>query len=108
MAAGSLLVTEAGGLVGNYTGESEFLHENECVAANPRIYGQMVTTLAKYSQFVAAPKPKKTSSGRAVVDAEADTTVEAAFAESVVAKPTLTAKTRRIKPAQDAATDAPF
>ena len=54
VAAGSLLVTEAGGLVGNFTGESEFLHENECVAANPRIYGQLVTTLAKYSKFAAA------------------------------------------------------
>ena len=108
VAAGSLLVTEAGGLVGNYTGESEFLHENECVAANPRIYGQMVTTLAKYSKFEAAPKPKKTSVGRAVLDAAENTSVEAAFAESVVAKPTLTAKPRRIKPVQVAAPDAPF
>ena len=108
VAAGSLLVTEAGGLVGNYTGESEFLHVGECVAANPRIYGQMVTTLAKYSQFKAAPKAKKTSLGRTVSDAPEDTTVEAAFAESVVAKPTLTAKPRRIKPVQVVAPDAPF
>ncbi len=108
VAAGSLLVTEAGGLVGNYSGESEFLHLGECLAANPRIYGQMVTTLAKYSQFKAAPKPKKTSVGRPVVDAEEgvpeDNAVEAAF---VAAKPTLTAKPRRIKPAE-AAPDAPF
>ena len=108
VAAGSLLITEAGGLVGNYTGDSEFLHEGECVAANPRIYGQMVATLAKYSQVEAAPKPKKTSVGRVVVDAVADTTVEAAFAKSAVAKPTLTAKPRRIKPAQAVAPDAPF
>ena len=108
VAAGSLLITEAGGLVGNYTGESEFLHEGECVAANPRIYGQMVTTLAKYSQFEAARKPKKTSVGRTVVDAEGapeDNAVEEAF---VAAKPTLTAKPRRIKPVQAAAPDAPF
>ena len=106
VAAGALLITEAGGLVGNYTGDSDFLHVGECVAANPRIYGQMVTTLAKYSQFEAAPKPKKTSAGRAVVDAVDNTTVEAAFAESVVIKPTLTAKPRRIKPVQAAAPDA--
>jgi hypothetical protein len=43
-----------------------------------------------------------------VVDAPEDTTVEAAFAESVVAKPTLRAKPRRIKPVQVAAPDAPF
>ena len=106
VAAGSLLVTEAGGLVGNYSGDSDFLHVGECVAANPRIYGQMVTTLAKYSQFEATPKPKKTSIGRTTVDAAEDTTVEAAFA---AAKPTLTAKPRRIKSAQTApASDAPF
>jgi len=29
VAAGSLLITEAGGLVGNYTGESDFLHKSE-------------------------------------------------------------------------------
>ncbi len=108
VAAGSLLITEAGGLVGNYTGDSDFLHVGECVAANPRIYGQMVTTLAKYSQFEAAPKPKKTSVGRAVVDAAVDTTVEAAFAESIAAKPKLTAKPRRVKPAPPAASDASF
>ena len=103
VAAGSLLITEAGGLVGNYSGDSEFLHEGECVAANPRVYGQLVSTLAKYSQFKPTVKPAKTSVGRAVVDAEKDTTVEAAFA---AAKPTLTVKPRRIKPAQTAAPDA--
>ena len=103
VAAGSLLITEAGGLVGNYSGDSEFLHEGECVAANPRVYGQLVSTLAKYSQFKPTVKPAKTSVGRAVVDAEKDTTVEAAF---VAAKPTLTVKPRRIKPAQTAAPDA--
>ena len=105
VAAGSLLITEAGGLVGNYSGDSEFLHEGECVAANPRIYGQMVSTLAKYSQFKPAVKALKTSVGRAVVDADANATVEAAF---VAAKPTLTVKSRRIKPAQATAPDAPI
>ena len=108
VAAGSLLITEAGGLVGNYTGNSDFLHVGECVAANPRIYGQIVATLAKYSAFEAAPKPKKTSVGRTVVDASDDTTVEAAFTEAVIVKPTLTAKPRRIRAAQAAAPDAPF
>ena len=105
VAAGALLITEAGGLVGNYTGDSDFLYVGECVAANPRIYGQMVATLGKYSQFEAAPKAKKTSVGRQILDAPEGTTVEAAF---VQAKPTLTAKPRRIKPAQAAASDAPF
>ena len=53
MAAGSLLVTEAGGLVGNFTGEADFLDHKECLAGSPKIYGQMVTLLGKYSKFAA-------------------------------------------------------
>ncbi|MBX3653407.1 MAG: inositol monophosphatase [Ramlibacter sp.] len=53
-AAGSLLVTEAGGLIGNFTGESEFLDQKECLAANPRVYGQLVPMLHKYSKFASA------------------------------------------------------
>jgi myo-inositol-1(or 4)-monophosphatase len=54
VAAGSLLVTEAGGLIGNFTGESDFLEQKECVAGNPRIYGQLVAILGKYSKFASA------------------------------------------------------
>jgi myo-inositol-1(or 4)-monophosphatase len=54
VAAGSLLVTEAGGLIGNFTGEADFLEQKECVAGNPRIYGQLVAMLGKYSKFAGA------------------------------------------------------
>jgi myo-inositol-1(or 4)-monophosphatase len=54
VAAGSLLVTEAGGLVGNFTGEPDFLEHKECLAGNPRIYGQLVPILHKYSKFAGA------------------------------------------------------
>ena len=54
VAAGSLLVTEAGGLIGNLSGDADFLHTGECVAANPKIYGQLVATLGKYSKFAGA------------------------------------------------------
>ena len=54
VAAGSLLVTEAGGLVGNFTGEPNFLDQHECLAGNPRVYGQLVTLLGKYSKFATA------------------------------------------------------
>jgi myo-inositol-1(or 4)-monophosphatase len=54
VAAGSLLITEAGGLVGNFTGESDFLEQRECVAGNPRVYGQLVAILRKYSKFASA------------------------------------------------------
>ncbi len=54
VAAGSLLVTEAGGLVGNFTGEADFLEQRECMAGNPRVYGHLVSLLGKYSQFAGA------------------------------------------------------
>jgi myo-inositol-1(or 4)-monophosphatase len=54
VAAGSLLVTEAGGLIGNFTGESNFIEQRECVAGNPRVYGQLVGILGKYSKFASA------------------------------------------------------
>ncbi len=54
VAAGSLLVTEAGGLVGNFTGEANFLDQKECLAGNPKIYGQMVALMGKYSKFASA------------------------------------------------------
>ena len=38
VAAGSLIVTEAGGLIGNFTGEADYLHQREVVAGNPKIY----------------------------------------------------------------------
>lgn len=54
VAAGALLVTEAGGLVGNFTGEANFLEQRECLAANPKIYGQLVGLTGKYSKFASA------------------------------------------------------
>jgi myo-inositol-1(or 4)-monophosphatase len=50
-AAGSLLVQEAGGLIGNFTGEADFLDQKECMAGNPKVYAQMATLLTKYSKF---------------------------------------------------------
>ena len=54
VAAGALLITEAGGLVGNFSGDADFLEQGECMAGNPRIYGQLVTILGKYSKFASA------------------------------------------------------
>lgn len=54
VAAGSLLVSEAGGLVGNFTGEPDFLEQHECLAGTPKVYGQLVGILGKYSKFASA------------------------------------------------------
>ena len=53
IAAGSLLVAEAGGLIGNFTGESDFLYQREVVAGNPKVYGQLVQLLNPYTRMIA-------------------------------------------------------
>jgi myo-inositol-1(or 4)-monophosphatase len=74
VAAGSLLVQEAGGLVGNYSGEADFLMHGECMAANTKIYAQMVPLLAPYSKFASvsdktAVRKKLTGKAAATVSA---------------------------------------
>ncbi|MDQ1813416.1 inositol monophosphatase family protein [Massilia sp. CCM 9210] len=49
IAAGSLLVTEAGGIVGEFNGESAYLHKGDIIAASPKVFGQMVTLLAPFA-----------------------------------------------------------
>ncbi len=61
MAAGALLITEAGGLVGNFTGDANFLEQRECMAASPRIYAQLVPLLHKYSKFASADDKRAVS-----------------------------------------------
>jgi len=58
IAAGALLVTEAGGLIGNFTGEADFLNQREVVAGNPRVYGQLVALLTPYTRIIAADGAK--------------------------------------------------
>jgi myo-inositol-1(or 4)-monophosphatase len=81
VAAGSLLITEAGGLVGNFSGDANFLEQKECMAANPRIYGQMVALLGKYSKFAGAGEK---ASVRAAVAEMARTTETVTAAEDTL------------------------
>ncbi len=48
LAAGSLLVQEAGGLVGNFMGNEGFLESGNIVAANPKIFAQMLQIIAPH------------------------------------------------------------
>ena len=87
VAAGSLLVTEAGGLIGNFSGESNFLEQKECLAGNPKIYAQLVSILGRYSKFASAGEKAEVRSKlqmtRAAAQAEkAGETVPAAPAAS--------------------------
>jgi myo-inositol-1(or 4)-monophosphatase len=49
IAAGSLLVTEAGGIVGEFNGDSDYLHKGDIIAAGPKVFAQMVTLLAPFA-----------------------------------------------------------
>ncbi|MEP7057668.1 MAG: inositol monophosphatase family protein [Caldimonas sp.] len=53
VAAGSLLITEAGGLVGNFTGDADYLYQREVVAGSPKIYAQLVQLLAPHTHVIA-------------------------------------------------------
>ncbi len=54
VAAGSLILTEAGGLIGNFTGDADFMYQREVLAASPKIYGQLVALLAPYTRVIRA------------------------------------------------------
>ena len=90
------------------------MDHGECVAGNPRIYGQLVTTLGKYSKFAGAGdkaavrKALKDTSG-AQEEPEESAEDAAAPAPAPAEKPTLKAK--RIKAGDhpaNKAPDAPF
>jgi myo-inositol-1(or 4)-monophosphatase len=49
IAAGALLITESGGIVGEFSGESDYLHKGDVVAASPKIFAQMVALLAPFA-----------------------------------------------------------
>ena len=66
VAAGSLIITEAGGLIGNFTGEADYLYQREVVAGNPKVYGQLVQILTPYTRVIeAAPRRPSSGHGRA-------------------------------------------
>ena len=49
VAAGSLLIAEAGGLVGDLSGEDDYLYGGQVIAGNPRVFGQMVKLLSPFA-----------------------------------------------------------
>jgi len=52
IAAASLIITEAGGLIGNFSGEADFLYQREVVAGTPKVYGQLVNILTPYTRVI--------------------------------------------------------
>ena len=101
-AAGSLMITEAGGLIGNFTGESDYLYQREVVAGNPKVYGQLVQILAPYTRVI---KDEPAAGTAAAVDGPAtqpDAT-QAFVAGQPIAKPALRVRKGSAAAADDAA-----
>jgi myo-inositol-1(or 4)-monophosphatase len=59
VAAGSLLVLEAGGLVGDLGGEGNYLYGGEVIAATPKVFAQMVNLLAPFRADLARDRAAK-------------------------------------------------
>ena len=60
VAAGSLLIQEAGGLIGDLAGDADFLEGGQVIAATPKVFPQMVAALAPFRSELLrkrAPKP---------------------------------------------------
>jgi myo-inositol-1(or 4)-monophosphatase len=53
VAAGSLLVLEAGGLVGDFSGEGDYLYGGQVIAATPKVFAQMVNVLGPFREGLA-------------------------------------------------------
>jgi myo-inositol-1(or 4)-monophosphatase len=111
IAAGSLLITEAGGLIGNFTGESDYLHQREVVAGNPKVYGQLVQILTPYTRVISegtagAPSASATASAPLEIDAT-QAFVDAAVAPAV-AEPVRKAPVRIRRAAMPEGGDAPI
>jgi myo-inositol-1(or 4)-monophosphatase len=89
IAAGSLLITEAGGLVGNFTGDADYLYQREIIAGNPKIYAQLVQLLAPYTHVI----PGESGAPAAAAAPRRELTPEAALAAtesaSMIAEPPL-------------------
>jgi myo-inositol-1(or 4)-monophosphatase len=46
MAAGALLISEAGGLVGDLAGDANYLVTGNIVAGTPKVFGQILKLIA--------------------------------------------------------------
>ena len=48
MAGGALLITEAGGLVGDLSGEQNYLETGNIVGGNPKVFAQLLQIIAPH------------------------------------------------------------
>jgi myo-inositol-1(or 4)-monophosphatase len=49
MAAGALLVSEAGGIVSDFTGEGRHMTTGDVIAGSPKVFAQMMNVLSPFA-----------------------------------------------------------
>ncbi len=49
IAAGSLLITEAGGIVGTFSGEADYLYKGDVITGTPKVFAQMLNLLKPFA-----------------------------------------------------------
>jgi myo-inositol-1(or 4)-monophosphatase len=42
-------VSEAGGIIAEFNGESDYLHKGNIIAGSPKVFGQMIGLLAEFA-----------------------------------------------------------
>ena len=87
IAAASLIITEAGGLIGNFSGEADFLYQREVVAGTPKVYGQLVNILTPYSRVIKEDDKSATADGAAPDATDAFVAANAPAAPAAPAEP---------------------
>ena len=89
IAAASLIITEAGGLIGNFSGEADFLYQREVVAGNPKVYGQLVNILTPYTRVIKddGTAPAAADDGASSTAGDATEAFVAANTEAAPAEP---------------------
>ncbi len=96
IAAASLIITEAGGLIGNFTGEADFIYQREVVAGNPKIYGQLVNILAPHTRVLKDTTPATSAEqDRVLTPEEALLRTQDALAPGAEPAPTMEAPKRK-------------
>ena len=67
MAAGALLILEAGGLISDFEGNEDYLESGHVVCGNPRVFSQLMQAIAPQALPIpsAAPKTVKTIAPKA-------------------------------------------
>ena len=48
IAAGALLITESGGIIGDFSGDSNYLYKGDVLAGSPKVFAQMVSLLSPF------------------------------------------------------------